>query len=65
MPCHLDDKAYLFDGIPEDWSTKGPKFDCPGECEEKYAVPALAAHLNDHHGWKWERIADYVEWIGY
>jgi DNA-binding MarR family transcriptional regulator len=57
MPCHLDDRAYLFDGIPEDWATKGQRYRCPDGCNQKHPVPALAAHLNDHQGWKRERIA--------
>lgn len=65
MPCSLEDRAYLFDGIPEDWTKVMPKLNCPGECNQKHPIPALAAHLNDDHGWTRERIADYVEQIGY
>jgi hypothetical protein len=53
-------------GASTDRHAGSPKaHDCPAECEQKYAVPVLAAHLNDHHGWKRERIADFVEGIGY
>src|SRR5262252_4780180 len=61
MPCHLDDKAYLFDGISKHWGDRSLKLDCPSGCGDRFGAPGMATHLNDVHWWTRERIADWLE----